>query len=301
MSSDRRSRLPSLMALRAFDAASQVSSFTRAAENLSLTQSAISRHIRNLEDDLEIQLFHRKGREITLTKDGESLKEVVADAFERLSTGIESIRQAKLTPKLTVSLLPSVATKWLVPRIGKFTSDNPEVELQIHCSRALSDLKREGIDIAIRYGEGNWPGCHAELLMEETITPVCSPKWLDKLGERPTLEQLSLLPLLHGDIPEQWDSWLDAVGVSNIETSGSARMTDDNALIQAAIDGHGVILGRSALVANDIAEGRLVAPFAVSTPSVYSYWLVSAEADCKEPMIEKFREFVMGEAVKDGY
>lgn len=293
MSNSRvRYKLPSLMALRAFDAASRTESFTRAADDLFITQSAVSRHIRNLESDLNMSLFHRKGRELSLTTEGEALRKVVEDAFDRMSTGIELIRRAQLTPTLTVGLLPSLAAKWLVPRIAEFTSEFPDVEVRMHCSRVLSDFKLDGLDIAIRYGRGQWDDCHAELLMEERIMPVCSPEWLKTIGDKPDLSLLASMPLLEGDIEEQWDDWLAVAGVEFTQTAKTSFFTDDNALIQAAIDGQGFILGRSALVARDIAENRLVAPFTTSTPAVYSYWIVTQNNDEADPVKTGFRDFL---------
>lgn len=292
-------RLPSLKALRAFDAACRTGSFTLAAVELSLTQSAISRHIRNLESDLQIQLFKRVGRDISLTSEGKELQKVVGGAFEQLSSGINSMRRKSRRSKLTVSLLPSLAAKWLAPRIGVFASMAPNVELNIHCSKALSDFKADGVDVAIRYGQGNWAGCNSELLRQESITPVCAPLWLEKIGENPNLEELKSLPLLQGDIPEQWEDWLKLVGVSCDDEINSVLMTDGNALIQAAIEGQGVILGRSLLVSRDIAEGRLVAPFKVSTQATYSYWLVTDENTTYSPTMTLFRTFLMSEVERE--
>ncbi len=262
------------MALRAFNAASKTCSFTRAAGELSLTQSAISRHIRNLETELDIRLFKRKGRELSLTADGEALKDVVEAAFDQLSSGLNAIRRKANAPRLSVSLLPSLATKWLVPLLGEFASIAPDVDVHIQCSRSLCDFDVDNVDVAIRYGPGDWPGCSAKLLMRETITPVCAPVWMEQLNGRSALNSLKALPLLQGDIPEQWEPWLEQFGVTGVSQTQSALFTDDNALIQAAIDGQGFILGRSTLVSRDINEGRLVAPFEQSSEATYAYWVV---------------------------
>lgn len=290
-----RHKLPSLKALRAFEAASRHSSFTRAAEELNVTQGAVSRHIHNLELDLGNNLFQRNGRNVVLTAEGIRLKSVVGDAFDRLSSGIESVRVNRLTPTITVSLLPSLAAKWLAPQIGKFVSSNPKIEIQIHCSRLLSDLRKDEIDVAIRYGRGDWAGCRMELLMRETLTPVCAPIWLEKLGPKPSVELLLSLPLLHGDIPERWHDWFASVGITSATPKIGPVFTDDNALIQAAIDGQGIVLGRSVLVAQDLAAGRLVAPFKQQIPAVFSYWLVTDENKMPSPLVFSFCEFLKNE------
>lgn len=286
-------RLPSLMALKAFNSASKTCSFTMAAKELFLTQSAISRHVRNLEQDLNVQLFHRKGRELSLTSDGEALKEVVEGAFFQLSDGIRVIRQNNNDKRLSISLLPSLATKWLVPLLGEFASVAPDVDIHIQCSRSLCTFETDDVDIAIRYGMGTWPGCSAKLLMHETITPVCAPQWLDQLNKPLNLNHLKSLPLLQGDLPEQWESWLQQFDVSGVSQTNCSRYTDDNALIQAAIDGQGFILGRSRLVSRDIVEGRLIAPFANSTQSTYSYWIVAQARKQPRAISTQFVEFLL--------
>jgi LysR family glycine cleavage system transcriptional activator len=293
-----RRRIPSLMALRAFDAASRSGTFTKAAEELLLTQSAVSRHMRNLEEELGVTLFHRRGRDVALTPDGLRLKAVVVEAFDRLTAGIDELRSPRPGPTLTVSLLPSLAARWLAPRISEFAIVCPDVELKIHCTRAVMDLEREGIDVAIRYGRGHWPRCSSELLMREEIVPVCAPGLYARLGRALTPEALSDLPLLHGDLPDGWREWLRAAGRPGADVPRGPLFSDDNALLQAAIEGHGIALGRSVLVARDLAEGRLVQPFDIRIPATFSYWIVTRENRPERPEVAAFRAFLASEARK---
>lgn len=291
-----RPRLPSLLALRAFDAASRHSSFTRAAEELHLTQSAISRHIRNLESDIDAQLFNRKGRSVTLTPEGLRMMTIVGEAFDRMSGGIEEIRRSRLAIKFTVSLLPSLAAKWLAPRIGAFSALHPDIEINIHCSRTLVDLERDDIDMAIRYGPGTWPRCDSQLLLSERMLPVCSPSLASELGIRPQLQSVLSMPLLHGDNPERWQDFFSASGLTDFKIPNGPVFSDDNALVQAAVDGQGFILGRSLLVSRDLAAGRLVAPFSCDIPASYSYWLVTAKGKTETGVVKTFKKFLIDEA-----
>ena len=290
-----RSRLPSLLALRAFEAASRHVSFTRAAEELHITQSAVSRHIRNLESDIDAQLFTRKGRAVTLTPEGLRLMTIVGEAFDRMSSGIEEVRRSRLAIKFTVSLLPSLAAKWLAPRIGAFSALHPDIEINIHCSRALVDLERDDIDMAIRYGPGTWPRCDSELLLSERMLPVCSPDVATELGTSPQPEDLLSMRLLHGDNPERWQDFFSSQGLADQEIPTGPVISDDNALVQAAIDGQGVILGRSLLISRDLAAGQLVAPFNCEIPASYSYWLVAARGKKETEVARSFRSFLVDE------
>uniref|UniRef100_E6PNE5 Transcriptional regulator, LysR family n=2 Tax=root TaxID=1 RepID=E6PNE5_9ZZZZ len=265
--------MPSLMALRAFDVASRTNSFVKAAEELLLTQSAVSRHIRNLEEELGMRLFRRVSRGVALSPEGERLKTIVTDAFDRLDIGINSLRASqRASALLTVSMLPSFAAKWLAPRIGAFSAAFPDIELRLSCTRALTDF--DDVDAAIRYGRGNWPGCTSIQLADELVFPVMSPCLRDRFGPLDDPEVLSKMPLLQGDIVESWQDWFNAAGLVPPSLIRGIGFSDDTALIQAAIDGHGVALGRSILVARDIAEGRLIAPFDARIKADYAYWFV---------------------------
>lgn len=285
-------KLPSLSALRAFEAASRFGNFTKASEELLLTPSAISRHISNLEADLATSLFTRKGRQVTLTEDGLRLKGIVGQAFDVLSDGIEAMRDQNSRPSLTVSLLPSLAAKWLVPWIGAFSAQHPEIDLNIHCSRALVDFERDGIDVAIRYGRGTWAGCVSELIMREELVVVCAPSVVRDLGANPDPGVLAGVPVLYGDEPDTWQTWLRVAGVPDLKLPKGPVFTDANALLEAAIAGQGIMLGRSVLVAGDLAMGQLSEPFALRVPASYAYYLVTSDTRSEDAVLANFKSFI---------
>ncbi len=273
-----RTGQPSLSAVRAFEAAARLGNFTEAAEELRLTQSAVSRHVRTLEDWFAVPLFTRRGRYVDLTAAGR-------DYFTRVAEGLNCIRAAndamlsrgRREDQVTFSLLPSVAALWLAPSLADFTGRHPEIDLRIHASRALADLRRDGIDVAMRYGRGGWPGVHTELLAHEMLTPVCTPDFAERHGITADPASLIGVNLLMDDIPSGWANWMKAAGLDAARMKLGPRFDEGTSLYRAATAGVGVALGRSLLVEHDLAEGRLVAPIPVSVASTCSYWLVRAE------------------------
>ena len=285
-------RLPSLQSLRAFDAASRTANFTQAAEELLLTQSAVSRHIKNLEADLGVALFYRAGKQMNLTEHGLRLRGIVNLAFDGLADGIHAMRTSTSRPSLTISMLPSLAAKWFVKWVGEYSALHPDIDLNIHCTRALVDFDRENVDAAIRYGRGKWAGCDAELLMKEDILVVCSPGLSERMGSNPQPDILIEMPLLFGDGPDNWDGWLRAAGQPGVKLPSGPAYTDGNAILQAAIDGQGVLLGRSVLVAGDIAAGRLVEPFNTRVPASYAYYFVKPRGKALSSILSDVKEFI---------
>ncbi|WP_431855704.1 transcriptional regulator GcvA [Azospirillum sp.] len=273
---------PSLAAVRAFEAAARLGSFTQAAEELCLTQSAVSRHVRTLEDWFAVALFTRRGRQVALTEAGR-------EYFVRVSDGLGRIRDAndamlarvRRQDQVTLSLLPSVAALWLSPSLPDFTARHPGIDLRIHASRALADLRRDGIDLAMRYGQGGWPGVEAEPLGFETLTPICTPALAVRHGITADPASLVGAPLLMDDIPGGWPSWLRAAGLDACGMTYGPRFDEGASLYRAAAAGAGVALGRSLLVARDLEEGRLVAPVALAVPALCAYWLVWAEGQAQ--------------------
>ncbi|TWA87898.1 LysR family glycine cleavage system transcriptional activator [Azospirillum brasilense] len=269
---------PSLLAVRAFEAAARLGSFTRAAEELCLTQSAVSRHVRALEQCFAVDLFARRGRHIALTEEGRDYFGAVADGLERIRRANDALlRRGRRDERVTLSLLPSVAALWLAPRLPDFTGRFPDVDLRIQASMALADLRRDGIDLALRYGLGTWAGLRAELLAEERLIPVCAPAYARslELGGDPACLRPALL--LTDNIPGGWANWLRAAGLEPAGMRFGPRFDEGTSLYRAAAAGAGVALGRSLLVARDIAEGRLAVATPFSIPATYSYWLVQPE------------------------
>jgi LysR family transcriptional regulator, glycine cleavage system transcriptional activator len=289
--------LPPLNGLRAFEAAARHLSFTRAAEELNVTQAAVSHQIKKLEERLGIRLFRRLNRALMLTDEAQRLYPATRDAFDQLAVAVEGLKARDTVGPLTVSVLPSLATKWLVPRLSRFQERYPDIDLRITALERLVDLVRDDVDIAIRFGSGKWPGVCADLVLEDRLTPVCSPSLLHRLAEPDDLVHVTLLhesmePM--ANFPD-WATWLRAAGISGVDVSRGLRFSHTHILLQAAIDGRGVALGQMALAAADLAAGRLVAPFSLSLPVGYAYYLVYLPGSADRPKIKAFREWVMSE------
>ncbi len=291
-----RSRLP-LNGLRAFEAAARYLSFTRAAEDLHVTQAAISHQVRGLEQRLGVPLFRRFNRALMLTDAGQRLYPAVRDALDRLAAAVDGLRDREAAGPLTVSVLPSFAAKWLVPRLGHFRTRHPEIDLRITASEAITDLARDAVDVGLRFGDGTWSGVRAERVLEEELTPVCTPQVAAQL-RRP--EDLSRVPLLHESMDPlsrfpRWADWLRAAGVDGIDTSRGLHFSHTHIMLQAAIDGAGVGLGQMTLAADDVAAGRLVTPFSLRLPAGYAYYLVTVPAAAERPKIGAFRDWILTE------
>jgi LysR family transcriptional regulator, glycine cleavage system transcriptional activator len=263
-------RLP-LTALRTFEAAARHGSFTRAAEELHVTQGAVSRQVQALEDRIGTTLFERNGRTIALSLEGRLLATAATDALERLGEAVSML--SRPSRRFTLSMLPSLAACWMAPRMQDFAAAHPELEPRLSASRHLVDFQREGIDAAIRYGPGGWPDVRAEQLATERIFPVCSPAYAAGLDLRRP-EDLKRATLLHTDVPGGWADWFAAAGCPEAFTDKGVYLDEDAALLRAAAEGEGMALGRSVLVAGDLASGRLIAPFDISIPATFSYWFV---------------------------
>lgn len=260
-----------LRALQVFEAAARCGSFTRAGEELGLTQSGVSRQIADLEARLNTRLFTRHGPRVTMTAAGDRLATRLGEAFGRLRAAVADAQRSSQV--VTLSMLPSVAARWFAPRLGRFIAQHPGIDLRITASRHLVDFSAEGVDAAIRYSPRPPSHLAAVKLGTETVGPVCSPDYARRLGlDAP--DDLARATLLHSDIPEDWSAWFAAAGCS-MDPQAGPRLGDDGAILQAAIDHQGVALGRSLLVAGDIAAGRLVAPFSKSLVASFAYWFVT--------------------------
>ncbi len=265
--------LPSLRAISAHEAAARLGNFTRAARELNVTQGAVSRQVQELERHLQADLFVRAGPRLRLTETGRAFAESSGQALDILRQAVRRARGGRDRRFVTLSMLPSVATKWLAPRLGRFMAQHEDIDLRVSASRNLVDFEAEGIDAAIRYGKGTWPGLRAELLGRESVFPVCAPAYAESFGMT-TPADLLQATLLHADIEEDWAAWFGMAGLSSERIQRGPRLGDDAAIVQAAIDGQGVALGRSRLVADDLAGGRLISPFPGALPASFSYWFV---------------------------
>ncbi|MEJ0016906.1 MAG: transcriptional regulator GcvA [Acetobacteraceae bacterium] len=287
--------LPSLNGLRAFEAAARHLSFTRAAAELNVTQTAISHLIRRLEEQLGVPLFVRRNRALVLTREAQSYLPAVAGAFDDLRRATDRLRRAERDGLLTVSTTASLAAKWLVSRVAAFQDANPGIEVRITTSAHLVDFQREEVDMAVRYGRGNWPGLRTDWLMAEDMFPVCSPALLN--GERPlrSPQDLEHHTLLHATVSrEDWQLWLTAAGLPVSLASRRGLSFDQGFMaIEAAVDGLGIALGRTRFAEADIAAGRLVVPFDVVLPADAGFYIVTPEATADAPKIALFREWLM--------
>lgn len=291
-------RLPTLNALKAFEAAGRHLSFTRAAEELHVTQAAISHQIKSLEEQLGIRMFRRGPRGLLLTDAGQSYLPDVREAFQRLNAATERLLQDDASGAITVSVLASFAARWLVPRLTRFREDHPDIEVRVSADERLVDFDRDDVDVAIRYGRGDYPGLQAVRFLTEELFPVCSPALLERNPlDRP--EDLGRHTLLHDDMRIDWSMWLLAAGVEGADPRRGPSFNDSSMVLQAAVDGQGVALGRSALALDDLAAGRLVRPFEFSLPTEYAYYILCPERTANRPNIKIFRDWLLAQASRD--
>jgi LysR family transcriptional regulator, glycine cleavage system transcriptional activator len=288
-------RLPSLNGLRAFEAAARHLSFTQAAAELNVTQTAISHQIRRLEEELGIRLFLRQNRALALTSQARDYLPGVRAAFNDLRLATERLMRKDNDRVLTVSTLASLAAKWLLPRLTAFQEAHPQIDVRITTSTSLVDFKTDDVDAAIRYGRGQWPGLRADWLTADHLFPVCSPALLE--GDNPLRcpEDLARHTLLNSSgYEDDWRVWLTAAGIP-VTISKHPALTFDMIFmtLQAAIDGLGVAVGRTTYVEGDIAKGRLVVPFKIRLPADAGFYLVSPEATADTPKIKAFREWMV--------
>jgi len=298
--------LPPLNALKAFEAAGRHLSFTKAADELHVTPAAISHQVKALEDLLGVPLFRRLARRLLLTDAGQRLLPGIGSGFDRLAGAVDDLRGLEENGVLTVSVMHSLAARWLVPRLDRFNRIHPEINLLVSSTVRLVDFARDNIDVAIRYGLGTWPGLRADLLHAEELFPVCSPALVDGSHPLRTADDLRHFTLLHDqfwstisfdDYPD-WSAWLTAAGVRDIDVGRGLNLTPSELVIQAAIEGQGVALGRSFLVESAHADGRLVRPFELSIPVDYAYYVVCPEAAADRPKVAAFREWAIAEAAE---
>ena len=286
--------LPSTTGLRTFEVAAKLLNFTRAAEELNLTQGAISHQIRELEEILGVRLFDRRHRGLDLTDAGRIYLIHAREALESLRAGAEAL--GKRDAVLTVTVSPNFANKWLVPRLGNFTAAHPEVDLRISASRRHTDFAADGIDLAVRHGTGDWPHLHVQRLCPEEIFPVCGPALLTPGALLTRPGDLRRHTLLHDRDRAGWRQWLIAFDVPPDIADQGPVFSDTSLAIDAAVAGQGVALARSALAIHDLKGGRLVRPMQESLPAAFAYWIVCPKASANESKIAIFREWLVGQA-----
>jgi len=294
-----RQRLPPLNALKAFEAAARHESFTRAAEELFVTQGAVSHQVKALESELGLKLFNRERQRLVLTEAGRDYLGVVRDALDRIALGTERLLQRQNAGALTVSTSPDFAAKWLVHRLGHFAEAHPEIDLRVSATLHHVDFAREEVDMAVRHGDGNWPGLDTVRLSSEQLFAVCSPKLLT--GRRRLTKPSDMLkyPLIHMDSRADWSKWLQAAALEDAAVIHGPVLNRASMVIDAAINGQGIALARTTLAAWDLINARLVRPFPEALRLSKTYWIICPKATSALPKIKTFRDWLMTEAAQD--
>ncbi|WP_029972013.1 transcriptional regulator GcvA [Paraburkholderia graminis] len=275
-------QLPSVLSLRAFEATARLLSFSLAAQELFVTQSAISHQVQKLEADLGVALFERRARAVELTVAGQAYYAKVHAAFELLRQGTREARapMSKLTT-LTVGLLASFATRWLAPRLESFHQAHPHIDLQLQPEIALADVCGGEVDVAIRYGRGRWSDVHAQRLMPERLSVVCAPAVLAGANRPREPQDILRYPLLtsHSRQPFEWDAWAHRFGV-DLRNARTVQLHDYNIVVEAALAGQGIAMGRHNLISPQLASGGLVQalPDTILDEPGIGWWLVTPKA-----------------------
>jgi len=292
--------LPPLDALRVFEAAARRSSFAAAAEELHLTASAVSHRIKSLEAQLGLMLFERMTRKVQLTPAGRAYAASVADAIAILREATQRLASEANRP-LTVSVTPLFGARWLLPRLARFETAHPGLTVRLMSTSRLANFGIDGVDCAVRYGLGTWPGLAALRLMPLDYVPVCAPALLK--GARPlkTPDDLARHTLLHYDAaPDAWRMWLLAAGANGVDPDSGQVLSDMSATVQAAMDGIGVAISDRKFIARELKQRRLVAPFDFDMPSGGAFYFVYPESRGADPRIAQFRDWVLAEIAREG-
>jgi LysR family glycine cleavage system transcriptional activator len=293
-----RPRLPPLNALKSFEAAARHESFTRAAEELCVTQGAVSHQVKALEAELAIKLFNRERQRLIITEAGRDYLGVVRDALDRIAVGTERLLQRQSAGVLTVSTSPDFAAKWLVHRLGHFAEAHASIDLRVSAAMHHVDFAREDVDLAVRHGDGNWPGLDAVQLSSEQLFAICSPKLLSgrRLGKP---SDILKFPLIHLDSRADWSKWLRVAGIADDNARHGPVLNRASMVIDAAINGQGIALARTTLAAWELINGRLVRPFTEALRLSKTYWIVCPKATSNLPKIVTFRDWLLTEAAQD--
>lgn len=292
-------RLPPLNALRAFEVAARHLSFTKAAAELHVTPAAVGQQVRLLEDFMGVPLFRRESRALVLTPQGQACLPGIREGFEHLITAVTEIGSPRDKGRLTISVAPSFAAKWLLPRLADFEKRHDDIDIHVDASMLLANLGDGTVDLAIRYGSGQYPGLVVERLLAEEIYPVCSPALRDGPNPIRTPADLVHHTLLHDDSPDNdpscpnWPMWLKAAGVEGVDATRGPHFGQSSFVLEAAALGRGVALAKATIAAADLASGRVVRLFEMSIPLAFAYYLVYPEAKSAWPKVAAFRSWLL--------
>lgn len=285
------SKLPNLNALRAFEAAARLESFSRAAEELFVTHSAISHRIQSLEGELGVALFAREGKRVRVTEGGALYAQKIRLAMADIADATLAVRSGDRERRLVVSVLPSFAARWLMPRVGRFIERHPEIDLELMASTQLVDFRHDSVDIGIRLGHGNYPGLHVVKLMSETYFPACSPNF--NRGKLPrTPADLLSLPLLRSE-DEPWRDWFELAGLPDApEPTRGTLFNDGSMIMESILDGRGIALVRRSLAQDYLGSGRLIKLFDIEAPGRLAVYLVCQEQIAGLPRVAAFMDWI---------
>ena len=291
-------RIPPLQALRALEAVARTGSLTRAADTLSVTHGAISHQLKGLEEALGVPLVERAGRGVRLTDEGERFASRVKVALAELAEAVREVTERENPRHFRVSVMPSFAARWLLPRVGRFVAAHRDIDLDVRASTKLVDFRHDDVDAAIRYGGGHYPGLVTEHLMDDAYFVACSPAIEGGVPTRPA--DLRRYPLLRSE-NEFWEPWFHAAGLDWEEPLRGPKYEDASHLLQAAVEGQGIALARTSLIGNDLANGVLVRAFDISVPSPHRYFLVYPPRMADSPKLAVFRQWLQDEIAADPY
>lgn len=292
--------LPPTATLRAFEVATRHATFTSASEELHVTQSAVSHQLKHLEDLWGLQLFQR-GKVLRLTPAGAALAPIVREFFMNLEATLADLREQKGRVRLKVSTTYSFALKWLLPRLPSLSQQHPEILITLETSDKAIKFSSSDPDVAIRLGNGNYPGLHSEFMLREQIFPVASPDLLNRFGAPHEPAELLRYPLLTrdgADLVPKWDAWFEHIGVSIAPLKESVRFADTNMTIEAALLGQGIALARSGHVEAEINDGRLIRLFELPFASPVGYYFVCPKGIETQPHIISFRNWLLAESMQ---
>lgn len=300
-------RLPPLNAVRAFEAAARHRSFTRAADELFVTQGAISHQVKLLEEWFGFLLFDRHQRELHLTRKGEDFLPSVRSMLNELHDATRTLLNEESGQVLCISVAESFAVNWLIRRLHRFSMLHPELDIRLASQNQIDDfgniVGEEGanwVDLRVRYGRGKWPGLTVTKLFDEDVFPVCSPRLIEAGMEPKNLEDLCRFPLIHDDMQMSWESWARSAGSNQTISSRGPKFSHSHMALQAALNGDGIALGRSVLAFDYLETGELVRPLNVSIPAEHSYYLLCQERMAGNPRITAFSAWLLEEAKEFG-
>ncbi|MCC5812915.1 MAG: transcriptional regulator GcvA [Ectothiorhodospiraceae bacterium] len=291
-------RMPPLNALRAFEAAARHLSVKRAAEELCVTPGAVSQMLRALEDNLGVKLFHRVNRGIFLTDIGQAYLPPVRNAFRQITEASNRIVSTVDAGILTVSVTSFFASAWLIPRLARFQGDNPDIDLRVVTSNRLVDFSRDSVDVAIRHGLGSYPGLRSDRVLAVEVVPVAAPELVARLGECTSPADLTRWPQIHDAERKAWARWFQAQGIHEAGSPRGPSFDDSGLLLKAVLAGQGVGLLPAAMVAPELAEGRLVKVARVTLLEDFAYYLVYPEGRQERPKVSAFRSWILASAAE---